>query len=226
MSVPTRAHVLGAGLAGVCLAAAIACGSQKDAAPGPTPPAQAAPAPGGAQSQAAAQVSEGARQVAEGARQVARGVQDLARAAATPVATTALEALLPDVPGWRKDPPVSETISTPMPYALTRARYTKDGAVVDLEIKDSALSQVLLGPVTMFMSSGYSETSEHGHKKAVSINGSPAFEDVDRAAGQAELTVIVAGRFVVTGRGRNVPDAGPVRTVVEAVSFPRLGRLK
>ena len=41
-----------------------------------------------------------------------------------------------------------------------------------------------------------------------------------------DLTVIVATRFVVRGKGREVASVDPVRAVVQAVNFQKLAKLK
>jgi X-X-X-Leu-X-X-Gly heptad repeat protein len=221
-AMPTRAATVRMLVAILALTTA-GCGSSADkttAAPGP------GAATGGTQSHAAAQVAAGAQQVAEGARQMARGVQQLAQAAATPIAFETLETLLPDVDGWKKMNPSGEMISLPVSYTNAKARYTRDTSTIELEITDTALSQVLLGPATMFMSTGFEEKSDDGYKKALTIRGAPAYEDWNKPAKTADLTVIVAARFVVHGKGRDVTSVDPVRAVVQAVDFQKLAKLK
>ena len=209
-------------VAGLALFAVIGCGGSKDQ----TTPAPAAGATGGAQSRGAAEVSAGAKQVAEGAKTMARGVQQMVQAAAKPIEFEVLETLLPDVDGWKKVNPTGEMISLPVSYTNAKARYTRDRSEVDLEITDSALSQVLLGPFSMFMTTGFEEKSDNGYTKALTIAGSPAFEDWNKSARTADVTVIVANRFVVRGKGREVTSVEPVRTVVQAVNFQKLAKLK
>jgi X-X-X-Leu-X-X-Gly heptad repeat protein len=211
-------------VAGLALVAMTGCGGSTDKTT-PTPAAGTA-AGTGAQSRAAAQVTEGAKQVAEGAKQMARGVQQMAQAAAKPVEFELLETLLPDVDGWKKVNPTGELISLPVAYTNAKARYTKDGSTVELEITDSALSQVLLGPFTMFMGSGFMEGSADDYKKALTIAGSPGYEDWNKTAKTADVTVIVATRFVVRGKGRDMTSVEPVRTIVQAVNFQKLAKLK
>jgi len=180
----------------------------------------------GGQTQGEQQVTAGARQVAEGAKQMARGVQQMVQAAAKPVEFEELKALLPDIDGWKRTDAAGEMISIPVPYSEATARYTRGDSQVDLEIKDTALSQVVLGPYTMFMTSGFAEKSDDGYKKAVTVAGSPGFEEWNQPAQTAELTVVVAGRFVVRGKGKHVANADPVRAVVQAVNAQKLAKLK
>ena len=207
-------------LAALVLMTAAGCGGSKEK------PAPATPPPAGAQSQSQQQIAEGAKQVAAGTKQVAQGVQQLARALATPVEFETLQTFLPDVEGWKKVRATGEKISLPVPYALAHGRYSKDAATIDLEIKDSALSQVLLGAETMFMTSGFEERLSNGYRKAVTVRGCPGFEEWNSAAKTADLTVIIANRFVVHGKGHEMAGTEPVRAVVQAVNFQMLAKLK
>src|SRR5262249_9182937 len=152
------------------------------------------PESSGPQTQAAKQVTSGAKQVAEGAKQVARGVQSFAEAAAKPVEFESLESLLPDVDGWKKENAAGELLTLPTPYSTAHARYSSGTSRVELEITDSALSQVLL-PISMFLASGFEEKSDDGHTKALNIRGSPGYENWNKTGRTADVTVVVANRF-------------------------------
>ena len=58
------------------------------------------------------------------------------------------------------------------------------------------------------------------------MRGCPGYEEWNSAAKTGDLTVIVANRFVVHGKGREMTGLDPVRTVVQAVNFQTLGKLK
>ena len=202
------------------LAAGAACSRSS------APPSPGAPTPPGAQSKGAAEVSAGAKEVAAGAKQMAHGLEQMAQAAAKPVDFQELEALLPEVNGWKKTAAAGEMLSLPVPYALAHARYARDAATVDLEIEDTALSQVLLGPAAMFMSTGFEEKSDDGYTKALTLAGAPGYEDWNKTESTSELTLIIANRFIVRGKGKDVASVDPVRTVVQAVNLQKLAKLK
>jgi hypothetical protein len=198
----------------------IGCG-KSDPKPVPNPATPAS----GPQTEAAKHVSEGARQIAEGTKQVARGVQSWAEAAVKPVDFEALEAQLPEIGGWKKENAAGELLSLPTPYSTAHARYTNDASTVDLEITDSAMSQVLL-PISMFLATGFEERSDDGHTKSLTLHGSPGYENWNKTGHTADVTVVVANRFVVRGRGREVASSDPVKTIVQAVNFGQLSKLK
>ena len=93
---------------------------------------------------------DASQQMTQGLQQMAQGFQQMAQGSATPVDYEALKALLPDVSGWTQSDARGEQVSMPMKFSRAEARYTRDGGRVQLEIVDSALSQMLLAPMTMF----------------------------------------------------------------------------
>jgi hypothetical protein len=211
-------HVAGATatrrwLAALVLTVATGCGGSKEKpapAPAPAPPPAAGIGP----------QSQGQKQMA------ARGAQPVAQAIATPVDFETLQTLLPEIEGWKKVRATGEKISLPVPYSIAQGRYARETATIDLEIRDSALSQVLLGAETMFMTPGFEERSRDGYRKAVTLRNCPGYEEWHATAKTADLTVIVANRFVVHGKGRDMTGIEPVRAVVQAVNFQQLAKLK
>jgi len=200
-----------------------ACGGSgaQPAPPDASAPAAAAPAP----SQAPG--TNGAKPAVETAKPpAARGAPPPPRPLATPVDFETLKTLLPEVAGWTRASTSGETVSLPVPHTSAYARYSKDTSTIYLEIGDSALSPVVLGPATMFMTAGFEERSDAGYRKAVTIRGFPGCEDVNTHAKTADLTVVVANRFVVHAKGREMTNIDPVRAVVQAVNLAALAKLK
>jgi hypothetical protein len=211
------------------LVGAVGCGKSKNAVPAE----QAGHAPTGEQTaaeqetaQGARQTAQGARQMAEGMGQMARGLQQMAKAAAKPVDTEELKALLPDLGGWTRGTPKGSQASAPIPYSKAETTYTNGAGSIDMDITDTALSQVFLAPLSMFMAAGYEEKSDDGYRKAVSIAGSPGFEQWDSTSKTAEVTLIVANRFVVHAKGEGLGTIDPVKRAIEAVNLSRLASLK
>jgi len=221
---PHRQSVLTC-VAGCAIAVFVACGGSNN-----TPAAPAPATNGSAQNLATKQVNESAKQSADGAK-AADSAKPVSRVqpmpeTAKPVDFEALKALLPDVDGWQRANPAGEMHTLPVAYASAHARYTSPSAgIIDLEITDSALSQVLL-PISIFMANGFEEKNEDGHTKSLTLRGSPGYENWNKTGRTADVTVVVASRFVVRGRGRQVVGIDPVRTVVQAVNFQQLGKLK
>ena len=137
-----------------------------------------------------------------------------------------LKVLLPDVAGWTKSDVAGEEVSMPDTHSRATARYSRNDSHIELDITDTGLSQLLLGPLSVFLSSGYTERSDNGFKRAHTIAGQPGLEDWNGAAGRGEVTALVASRFVVKAIGHDVSSIDPVRSVVEAIDFPKLAAIK
>jgi hypothetical protein len=180
--------------------------------------------------QGAETMSEGAKkgsaEMAEGLQQMAKGLQQMAQTAATPVPFETLMALLPEIPGWTRAEPSGETLTVPMAYSTAQARYAMGDSRLTLEIKDTALSQILLAPLSMFLTSGYAERSTDGFKQATTIGRHPGFEEWNAPSRRAEVTAVVAGRFIVKATAEDVAGIEPARRAVEAVDLTKLAALK
>jgi X-X-X-Leu-X-X-Gly heptad repeat protein len=165
-------------------------------------------------------------QMAAGLQQMAQGFQQMAQGTAKPVDFEQLKSALPEVNGWTRTNPRGEQTNMPVAISRAEARYTKDNSRVELEIVDTALSQLLLAPVSMFLGSGYSERSDDGFKRSAKVGGQPGFEEWNSDDKRGEVTAVVANRFIVKGTGHQVENLDTVRSVVEAVDLGKLGSLK
>ena len=187
--------------------------------------------------QGAGKVQQGAQTIAEGAKegsaemaaglqQMAGGLKEMARQSATPVPFEALVPLLPEIPGWTRGEPRGESETLPMAYSRAEARYTSGDRVLTMEITDTALSQFLLAPLSMFLTSGYAERSSDGFKRSVTIGGHPGFEDWNAPARRGQVTVVVGGRYVVEASADDVDGVEVARQAVDAVDLSRFARLQ
>jgi hypothetical protein len=142
------------------------------------------------------------------------------------VAPDTLAALLPDLAGWTRGASRHETVPVPARYSRAEAHYGRGDAAVELVLTDSGFQPLVLAPISVFLGSGSSERSGDTTRKAVTLNGSPGSESWTASSRRGEIVVLVAGRFVVTATGRGAADLEPLRIVVRAVDFGRLGALK
>ena len=164
--------------------------------------------------------------MAAGLQKMAQGFQQMAQGAAKPVDFELLKGAMPEVGGWTRTNPRGEQVNMPVAISRAEARYTKDNSRVELEIVDTALSQLLLAPVSMFLGSGYSERSDDGFKRSAKIGGQPGFEEWNSENKSGEVTAVVGNRFIVKGTGHQVENLETVRGVVEAVDLGKLAALK
>ena len=112
--------------------------------------------------------------------------------------------------------------------AMSRAEavYRKDDSRIEVEIVDTALSQMILAPLSMFTAMGYSERSSEGFKRSTKIGTYPAFEEWNTDSKRGEVTAIVGNRYVVSAKGDDVADLEPVKQAVEAINLSRLAGIK
>lgn len=169
---------------------------------------------------------QGSEQMAQGLQQMAQGFQQMAQGSAKVVDYEQLKGLLPEVSGWTRSDTKGEQLSMPVSYSRAEARYSKDDSRISLEITDTALSQMLLAPMSMFLATGYSERSDDGFKRAAKIGGFPGMEEWNKNSKHGEVTAVVGNRYIVHGTGEDVASLDPVRQVVEAVNLSKLGALK
>lgn len=208
--------------------------------------AVAAAACGGGRSEEAKQAADTAKEAARAVQSaaesggseadVAKGMQDFAKAmeamqkapdgtAYEPVSFRALVDLLPDVPGWEKEKPEGEGMTSPVRFSQASTAYTKGDARIELKIVDTAMSRLLTMPYQMFLASGYSKESMDGYEKAVKVNGQPGWEKWNSESKEAEVGLIAGERFLVTveGSGADIKD---VQAVAGRIDMAKLAALK
>jgi hypothetical protein len=137
-----------------------------------------------------------------------------------------LKELLPDIGGWTRSEVTGEQLTTPVAYARAEAVYRKDDSRIELVITDSALSQMLLAPVSIFLVPGYAERSDDGFRRALKVGGQPAVEQWNSGSRRAAVTALVGNRYLVHGAGDDVAGVEPVLAAVESVNLSRLAALK
>ena len=145
---------------------------------------------------------------------------------ATAVGFEQLVPVLPEVEGWTRSTPRGEQVSAGVPMSRASARYEQGEAIVDVEVLDSAFHELVLAPISAYLTAGFAERMTHGYRKAAAINGQPGFEEWNGTTRRAQVTVVVADRFIVTATGRNVENADAPRAIVQKLGLTSLARLK
>lgn len=176
--------------------------------------------------QLAKSTQQSSEQMAQGLQQMAQGFQQMAQGSTKSVDYEALKALVPELDGWTRSDLRGEQTNMGVSISRAEARYRKDNASMELEITDTALSQLLLAPMSVFLASGYSERSDEGFKRAVKVGGQPGMEEWNTDSKRGEVTAVVASRFIVKATGHDVADLAAVRKAVESVDFSKLANLK
>lgn len=169
---------------------------------------------------------DGAQDLARGLEQMAQGFQQMAQQSDVEVVDfEALKAALPQVDGWTQGNARGEQMSMPIRHSRAEAQYTRENGSVELEITDSAMNQLLLAPMSMFLSAGYSERSDEGFKRSAKIGGHPAMEEWNSSSKRGEVIVVVDNRFIVQATGHDVDDLDTVRQFIDAIDLSKLAGL-
>ncbi len=170
----------------------------------------------------------GGAEMAKGLSQMAQGLQQLGASQNVEVIDSdRLKTFVPDLSGWERGPVRGEQQKM-MGFSTSHveARYTKDKTRLDLDITDTSFSQVLIGPLTMFLNLGFEEKTDDGFKRGTKIAGQPGMEEWNSNTKRGEVTALVAGRYIVAATGHGVDNLDVVRKAVEAVDLGKLGALK
>ena len=137
-----------------------------------------------------------------------------------------LQAFFPAITDWEHGEARGNDITVGMSISTAHVTYTKGDSSVLLEITDTALNQLVVGPVAAMMQSVQIEQPANGYRKASTAGGFPAIEEWDGDTKSATLTVIVAGRFIVKANANEVSDIKAARAVIDAVDLKKLAALK
>ena len=137
-----------------------------------------------------------------------------------------LQAFFPTIPDWTRGEATGDDVTVGMSISTAQVTYTKGDSSVNLEITDTAMNQLVVGQVAAMIKSVNIEQPANGYRKASTVAGFPAIEEWDADTKSAELTVIVAGRFIVKANANDVSDIKPARAVIDAVDLKKLAALK
>jgi len=198
----------------------VGCGGSKSSEPATstTPQASGSPQTGGT-----ATPADAAKGVEDALKSVQQGMQSQAKA----VEYTELKKLIPEVAGWqRSDVKGEQGNMMGMSFSRAQTRYQKDNASIELEITDTAMIQAMVMPFAMLASGGFNQKSDDGYKQGVTVAGNPGWEEWENAGKSGETNVLVAKRFIVHAKGRDLPNIDPVKQVVQAVNMSTLAGLK
>jgi hypothetical protein len=179
--------------------------------------------------------SAGAAGAAQGLQDFAKAMEGVAGAMAgttpdgkpvEPVRFQELQAALPEVSGWQRAEPTGERMTSPVPFSQTEADYTMGDANISVKVVDSAFSQMLIAPWSMFLTAGYERETNDGYEKSVTIGGNPGFERYSKAGKDGELNIVVAKRFLVTIEGDNIDDTKVLHDFASKIDAGKLESLK
>jgi hypothetical protein len=181
--------------------------------------------------QNAAQMAGNAQEVAKGFEAMARGMAATAAGASNvkpvdPVDSKELQSILPDVPGWEKNHPEAERMTSPVSFSYASTQYKKGSFEVTEKITDSGFNQLLVAPISMMLAAGYAKQSTEGFEKSTTMAGFPAFEKWDKSDKSGQLTVFVDQRFLVELEGSGMSDNKELQSFLARTDLKKLAATK
>ena len=178
------------------------------------------------------QAEANANEAAKGLEAMAEGLAGAAGAfanegkAVEPVGFKELQALFPEIPGWKRGKPTGERMTAPVAFSQAEVRYTNGDGEIELKIVDSGFQQLLLAPYTVFLTAGYARETESGYEKSTRVNSAPGWEKWDAASRQGEVNAVVGKRYLVQAQGSNVANIKVLQDAIARTDFKKLAALK
>ena len=184
------------------------------------------------------QIQQNSENMARDAESLARGMSDLASGLGAalggdpdvkpvdPVSFRELLPLLPEPAGWERERPTGESMTAPVKFAEASVRLTKGDATITAKITDSALNQMLVAPLAMFLAGNYERETDRGYEKSIKVGDAPGFEKWDSETKSGDLTVVVNKRFIVEIEGRGIDDPKVLHEVLGKTDLGKLADLK
>jgi hypothetical protein len=179
-----------------------------------------------ASAQTAQDMAKGAQDMAKGLEAMAKGMQQMGATAAEPVSFRDLQTMFVPFEGWEMDKPTGEKMSMPVKFSEAEVTYRNGDSSIDAKIVDSALNQILLAPLSMFLVSGYEKETSDGYEKSTQVAGHPGWEKWDSGNKGGEVNAVVNRRFIVTLEGNQIPDTKVLHQLADKMNLGKLASLK
>jgi hypothetical protein len=141
------------------------------------------------------------------------------RGAVKVVPHTALQALLPALPGWQRGQPQGET-DTEESVSRVTVDYDKGPSTLSVEFMDSSMNEDVLALIKEAIK------GQNPEMKPTTLAGLPAAEEWTNESHRGSVHILVAGRFMVVVTGETVPDLATVRKAAETIDFQKMAALK
>ncbi len=179
----------------------------------------------------AEEAAKSLEQAGKSLEQMAKGLEGLAAAAnngqaVEPVSFKELQAVFVPIDGWEMEKPTGQRMGMPVAHSQAEVTYRKGDARIDVTVTDSALNQLLVAPIAMFLTTGYEKETKTGYEKSAQVAGYPGWEKWDTSRKDGELNAVVNKRFIVNIDGNNVEDMKVLYAFASATNLAKLESLK
>lgn len=179
---------------------------------------------------AAGQVEGATNEVNEGLERLAKGLGEIVdgtdREPVEPISFRRLQEFFPELSDWEMSRPTGEKMNSPVRYSKTSVTYRRGNQQIEATILDSGFNKLLFAPFSLFLASGYEKETENGFQRSVQVAGFPGWESWDDRAGEGEVNALVADRFLVELKGRNLRDSKVLHELASRSRYEKLAELK
>jgi hypothetical protein len=143
-----------------------------------------------------------------------------------PVAHGRLEALLPELTDYRRQPPKGDTDPGEAVSRTTVDYEAASGAArISIELMDSCRNPDMLSQLQESLATGPVPTPGTVFR-SLAVHGFPAYDEWTAESKHGELHVLVAGRFMVKVTGELVASPAVVEGAARAIRLDTLAALK
>lgn len=184
------------------------------------------------------EIQKSADSMQKGAEDMAKGFEAMAKGLASaaggdsdvkpvdPVSFRELQTVMPEVPGWEKEKPTGERMTSPFSYSQASVTYRKGDADIEQKIMDSGFNQLLFTPFSMLMAADYEKETQDGFERSVKIGDYPGWEKWDSGSKNGEISVVVNKRYLVQLEGHGIDDVKQLREVLDKTDLAKLAAIK
>ena len=137
-----------------------------------------------------------------------------------------LEAFVPKASGWSAGQVSGADVSLPAPASHVRVTFTKEKSAIDLELTDSGGDPAYVQALSSIAGTSFNQEAPNGYMKGTTVGGFPAVETFNKDDKLGEITILIAGRFVVHASGTGLATISPLQEFVSHVDLNGINALK
>ena len=137
-----------------------------------------------------------------------------------------LAGYLPAPAGWQRGDTIVAQVELPAPASHAATSYRREAATIDLEIIDTAGQAEYLESTVKIAGTDFDRTSDNGYVRGTTVGGFPAVESWNHIDRLAELTVLVADRFVVHASASGLDGIAVLLDVVGQIDLEELAAVR
>lgn len=149
-----------------------------------------------------------------------------AAARGTLVPHARLSAEIPELDGWKREPPVGASVSLPAPASHTSATFVRGNARIDFEITDTGGAAAHIEALAKVAGTSFAQKAANGYVKGTTVDGFPALESWNSVDRLGDLTVLIDGRFTVHATGTGLDSIETLQKALARTDLKKIAALK